>query len=136
MRYPLTSMALGIMLLLLASLPLEADEEQKKRFAELEKTLNNVKLVGNFTVVGEAADKGLTKEEYTITKVEKQKEGDYWRIHARIKYSGQDVELPLDLIAAVPGTYTGPASRAYLYYGDEHKHWSDPLSIEIAPRQG
>lgn len=97
MRYPLTSMALGIMLLLLASLPLQADEEQKKRFAELEKTLNNVKLVGNFTVVGEAADKGLTKEEYTITKVEKQKEGDYWRIHARIKYSGQDVELPLDL---------------------------------------
>ncbi|MDP6450198.1 MAG: alpha-2-macroglobulin family protein, partial [Lentisphaeria bacterium] len=56
----------------------------------------------------------------------------YWRsLQAQ-----QIVELPLDLIAAVPGTYTGPASRAYLYYGDEHKHWSDPLSIEIAPRQG
>ncbi len=95
MRYPLTRLALGIMLL--TSLPLQADEEQEKRFAELVKTLNNVKLVGNFTVVGEAAGKGLTKEEYTITKVEKQKEGDYWRIHARIKYSGRDVELPLDL---------------------------------------
>ena len=56
----------------------------------------------------------------------------YWRsLQAQ-----QIVELPLDLIAAVPGTYTGPASRAYLYYGDEHKHWSDPLTIEIAPRQG
>ncbi|HCN07749.1 MAG TPA: A-macroglobulin complement component, partial [Lentisphaeria bacterium] len=56
----------------------------------------------------------------------------YWRsLQAK-----QIVELPLDLIAAVPGTYTGPASRAYLYYGDEHKHWSDPLTIEIAPRQG
>ena len=44
--------------------------------------------------------------------------------------------LPLDLVAAVPGRYTGPASRAYLYYGDEHKQWIDPLTIEIAPRQG
>ena len=54
----------------------------------------------------------------------------YWRsLQAQ-----QIVELPLDLIAAVPGTYTGPASRAYLYYGDEHKRWIDPLTIEIEPR--
>jgi hypothetical protein len=97
MRCPFTCRAAFITLLLLVCLPLRADDEEKKRFAELKKTLNNVKLVGNFTVVGEAADKGLTREEYTIKKVEKQKEGDYWRIHARIKYGGQDVELPLDL---------------------------------------
>ncbi|MDP7742374.1 MAG: alpha-2-macroglobulin family protein, partial [Lentisphaeria bacterium] len=56
----------------------------------------------------------------------------YWRSLP----AQQTVELPLDLVAAVPGRYTGPASRAYLYYGDEHKQWIDPLTIEIAPRQG
>jgi alpha-2-macroglobulin-like protein len=42
------------------------------------------------------------------------------------------VELPLSLIAAVPGTYTGPASRAYLYYTDELKQWVDGLQVEIS----
>ncbi|MGH7202398.1 MAG: alpha-2-macroglobulin family protein, partial [Planctomycetaceae bacterium] len=36
----------------------------------------------------------------------------YWRALE----AGQTVELPLSLVAAVPGRYTGPASRAYLYY--------------------
>lgn len=76
-----------------------ADDEAavKKRFQQLIKTLDNVKLVGNFTVVGKEDGDQLAKEEYTITRVEKLKEGDYWKIHARIKYGGQDVELPLDL---------------------------------------
>jgi len=46
----------------------------------------------------------------------------------------QTVELPVSLVAAVPGEYAGPASRAYLYYTDELKQWADPLKIEIAPR--
>lgn len=46
----------------------------------------------------------------------------------------QKVELPLSLVAAVPGTYTAPASRAYLYYTDEYKCWRPGLSVEIAPR--
>lgn len=44
-------------------------------------------------------------------------------------------EVPLSLVAAVPGTYTGPASRAYLYYTDEHKTWVEGLRVAIAPRQ-
>ena len=44
------------------------------------------------------------------------------------------VEVPITAIAAVPGTYTGPASRAYLYYTDEHKRWVDGLKIEIAAK--
>ena len=44
------------------------------------------------------------------------------------------VELPIRLIAAVPGTYTAPASRAYLYYTDEHKHWTAGLRAEIRLR--
>ena len=44
------------------------------------------------------------------------------------------IDVPLSLIAAVPGTYTGPASRAYLYYTDEHKTWQNGVKVTIAPR--
>ena len=54
----------------------------------------------------------------------------YWR---ELK-AGQKVELPLSLVAAVPGAFTAPASRAYLYYTDEHKQWIEPLSATIKPR--
>jgi hypothetical protein len=54
----------------------------------------------------------------------------YWRALE----AEQRVELPISLTAAIPGSYTGPASRAYLYYTDEHKQWVDGLAVEIAPR--
>jgi hypothetical protein len=54
----------------------------------------------------------------------------YWRSLA----PNQKVELPLSLTAAIPGHYTGPASRAYLYYTDEHKQWADPLAVTITPK--
>ena len=41
------------------------------------------------------------------------------------------VDLDLSLIGAIPGRYTGPASRAYLYYTDEQKQWVDGLKVEI-----
>jgi hypothetical protein len=54
----------------------------------------------------------------------------YWRgLQAE-----ERVDLPLSLVAAIPGKYTGPASRAYLYYTDEHKHWVDGLAVEITPK--
>jgi len=54
----------------------------------------------------------------------------YWRSME----AGAKVEVPLSLIAAVPGTYTGPASRAYLYYTDEHKQWAEGVRITVAPK--
>ena len=45
----------------------------------------------------------------------------------------QRVDVPISLIGAIPGTYTGPASRAYLYYTDEHKIWCDGLTAKISP---
>ena len=46
---------------------------------------------------------------------------------------GQKCELTLDLVARVPGTTTGPASRAYLYYTPDQKRWAQPLSIAVTP---
>ncbi|HYH95046.1 MG2 domain-containing protein [Hyalangium sp.] len=55
----------------------------------------------------------------------------YWRgMEPRKK-----LDVSLSLVAAVPGTYTGPASRAYLYYSDDHKTWQDGVKVSIAPKQ-
>jgi hypothetical protein len=54
----------------------------------------------------------------------------YWR-YLKAK---DNIDLPLSLIAAVPGTFTGPASRAYLYYTDEYKNWAPGLKVTITAR--
>ncbi len=56
----------------------------------------------------------------------------YWRSLA----ADERVELAISLVAAIPGTYTGPASRSYLYYTDEDKHWVDGFDVEITPQDG
>ncbi len=55
----------------------------------------------------------------------------YWRDLA----PRQKIELPIDLIARVPGEYSGPASRAYLYYNADFKHWIEPLTVTIRARE-
>jgi hypothetical protein len=54
----------------------------------------------------------------------------YWRTLA----AGETRDLPLSLVAAIPGEYTGPASRAYEYYGDEWKTWAAPLQVTVAAK--
>jgi hypothetical protein len=53
----------------------------------------------------------------------------YWRGLA----PEQKVTLSIDLVCDVPGVYRGPASRGYLYYDADHKHWVEPLSVTITP---
>ncbi len=55
----------------------------------------------------------------------------YWRDLG----PNQKIELPVDLIARVPGEYSGPASRAYLYYNADHKHWIEPLKVLIKAKE-
>jgi hypothetical protein len=43
-------------------------------------------------------------------------------------------KLRIDALPASPGEYTGSASRAYLYYLDEHRHFVDGLRVKIEPR--
>ena len=44
---------------------------------------------------------------------------------------GQAREIGIDLVASVPGTYTAPASSAYLYYTDELKTWQAPATVTV-----
>ncbi len=53
----------------------------------------------------------------------------YWRELA----PEQKIALTVDLVCDVPGTYRGPASRGYLYYDADHKHWVEPLAVTITP---
>jgi hypothetical protein len=39
--------------------------------------------------------------------------------------------VALDLLARIPGSSTGPASRAYLYYTPAAKRWAAPLQVTI-----
>ncbi len=55
----------------------------------------------------------------------------YWRDLA----PDQTIQVPLDLIARIPGEYSGPASRGYLYYNADHKHWVEPLHVKIAAKE-
>jgi len=54
----------------------------------------------------------------------------YWRGLA----PGAKKSVVLSCVAALPGEYTGPASRAYLYYTDEHKDWQPGLRLSIPRR--
>ena len=51
-----------------------------------------------------------------------------------MKAPKQKIEVPLDLVCRVPGEYSGPAGRAYLYYNSDLKHWAEPLRIKIEPK--
>ena len=53
----------------------------------------------------------------------------YWRSLA----PKAERRVALDLVAAIPGTTTGPASRAYLYYTPQQKRWATPLRVEVTP---
>jgi hypothetical protein len=55
----------------------------------------------------------------------------YWRDLA----PDQKIDVPLDLICRVPGAYRGPASRAYLYYNADAKHWIEPLTVSIKAKE-
>jgi hypothetical protein len=54
----------------------------------------------------------------------------YWRDLA----PDQKIDVPIELICRVPGEYSGPASRAYLYYNADLKYWIEPLKVSIAPK--
>jgi A-macroglobulin complement component/alpha-2-macroglobulin family protein/MG2 domain-containing protein len=52
----------------------------------------------------------------------------YWRGLA----AGAEKRIKLNPVAEIPGRFSGPASRAYLYYSDDVKCWTAPTRIQIA----
>lgn len=85
----LCSMSMGVAAIADADADKDLQAEREKQF---EKSMNNVAMVGTFTVTGK--DDKLTKERYVITKVTKVQDG-FWLFHARIQYNRNDVTVPL-----------------------------------------
>ena len=90
----LLNLLVAIVIFFFVLMPARADDD-KARFAKLEKDLSGVKFVGHFTVDGR--DGPGAKEEYTILSVKKIEKGDLWLFKARIKYGKTDVTLPMPL---------------------------------------
>ena len=83
---------------------------------------------------------GLTFQNWQLKEMREKGQIDFFETRARevIFYfrdmkPGEVKKLAIDLVASVPGTYTGPASSAYLYYNDNDKTWTSPLAIRITP---
>ena len=76
--------------------PAKPEDTQAKLFAKFTDDLNNVALVGSFTIVGQD-NKGLKPERYEISSVRKLDEGDLWVFNARIKYGDHDLKIPMPL---------------------------------------
>ncbi|MFZ6676805.1 MG2 domain-containing protein [Undibacterium sp. Tian12W] len=83
---------------------------------------------------------GLTFQNWQLKEMREKGQIDFYETRARevILYfrdmkPGEVKKLAVDLVATVPGSYTGPASSAYLYYNDTDKTWTTPLAIRIAP---
>ena len=55
----------------------------------------------------------------------------YWRSLAPDVRGDNKIDFTLDVVAEIPGEFEGPASRVYLYYTAEEKHWNDPLQVVI-----
>lgn len=92
-------LSLVVAMLLCPSLSAQEDKAsdvQARRYALFEKRLDNVALIGSFTVSGKE-DQAPKPERYEIKNVRKLEEGDIWLINARIKYGDKDVQLPLPL---------------------------------------
>jgi hypothetical protein len=61
--------------------------------------------------------------------------GDLLVLYWDVLYSYSD-GLSFPCVAEVPGTFTGPPSRLYLYYDPNLRAWSTPLSVTIAAPPG
>lgn len=81
----------------------EAGQVDQALLEKFEKLLTGAKMIGMFTVDGRPLDK-LSAEQYEIQKVEKQAEGDWWMITARMKYGEKDFSVPVPVEVKWAGT--------------------------------
>jgi len=57
---------------------------------------------------------------------------NYLILYYREMDASEKKTLSFDLKTEVPGVYSAPANAAYLYYGDEYKHWSEGATVQIS----
>ncbi len=81
---------------------------------------------------------GLTAQPWQLKELLEKKNFDFYEVignnlvfyYRQMKPSERRV-INLDLKADIAGTFDAPASSAYLYYTDEHKHWTALKRVQI-----
>ncbi len=91
-------------------------------------TVAVVGLPGGVQPIVKQLDEMLKAGEFDFYELRGREVVFYWRTIA--PKSKQNIDFTV--AATVPGSYTGPASRAYLYYTGEQKTWVEPLKLDIA----
>jgi len=56
-------------------------------------------------------------------------------LYFRYLEANSETKFKIDVIARVPGKYTAPPSRVYLYYADEYKKWVDGVTCTIDAKE-
>ena len=81
---------------------------------------------------------GMSAQPWQLKQLVERKQVDFYEISGQNLYlyyrqmaPSEIKNLALDLKAEVPGTFLAQASRAYLYYTDEYKDWSDIPSVSV-----
>lgn len=83
---------------------------------------------------------GISPQPWQLKELQEKKVVDFYEVNGssvvfyyRQMKPGEKRTINLDCKAEIPGFYTAPASRAYLYYTNEHKMWTSmkPLKIEM-----
>ncbi len=117
----------------------------EKRVAKMGEAVRATAVIKNKTSTGQpmtlarvGIPGGLVYQDWQLKKLREDKKIAFYETRARevILYfrdlgPSDEKQIPIDLVAQIPGTYEGPASSAYLYYTDEHKSWADGLKIDI-----
>jgi uncharacterized protein YfaS (alpha-2-macroglobulin family) len=83
---------------------------------------------------------GLSLQPWQLKKLQEEKAFDFYEIENNLLYlyySEIDANavrnIAFDLKTELAGTFTTPASSAYLYYYDEKKKWAEGQTIQIMP---
>ncbi|MFO0589660.1 MAG: alpha-2-macroglobulin family protein [Polyangiaceae bacterium] len=81
---------------------------------------------------------GLEQQKWQLDELKKKGLVDFYETREReviLYFRGMAPKghktFDIDLLASVPGTYTAPASQAYLYYTDELRRYADPIKMTI-----
>lgn len=82
---------------------------------------------------------GLSPQVWQLKELQKKKVIDFYEVlgndlvfYYRQMKPEEKKQISLDLKADLPGHYQGAASRAYLYYSNEHKFWTPGLKVTIS----
>ena len=112
---------------------------KRNETVRLSVTVENKSVEGlpmNIAIIGIPG--GMSLQAWQLKEMQEKEVFDFYEIindnlviYYRSMQPGERKIINLDLKAEIPGTYTGMASTAYVYYTNENKYWVKGLKVKI-----